>query len=178
MGSLKKINNLFIKDIFHGYCLKRQSLSPEPSFSGSEWNRSRTETQRMTENDIGTIVVGAAIAVHRELGPGLLETVYEVTLARELDERGLTVDRQVPIAIRIVESFGADLIVAGKVIVELKSVERVTAAHNKRLSRNSNNNRLVPVDNSLIFINFMSLLRAKRTDSLTNRFFLLSIWPV
>jgi len=38
--------------------------------------------------------------------------------------------------------------------------------------------RLVPVDNSLIFINFMSLLRAKRTDSLTNRFFLLSIWPV
>ena len=66
----------------------QQSISPEPSFSGSEWNRSRTETQRMTENDIGTIVVGAAIAVHRELGPGLLETVYEVTLARELDERG------------------------------------------------------------------------------------------
>jgi len=53
----------------------------------------------MTENDIGTLVVGAAIAVHRELGPGLLETVYEVTLAREIEERGLTVDRQVPIAI-------------------------------------------------------------------------------
>jgi len=53
----------------------------------------------------------------------------------------MTVDRQVPIAIRFVESFGADLIVAGKVIVELKSVERVTAAHNKRLSRNSNNNK-------------------------------------
>ncbi len=53
----------------------------------------------MTENAIGTIVVGAAIAVHRELGPGLLETVHEVTLARELEARGLTVDRQVPVAI-------------------------------------------------------------------------------
>jgi len=92
----------------------------------------------MTENAIGTLVVGAAIAVHRELGPGLLETVYEVTLARELEARGLTVDRQVPIAItykgiRFVEGFRADFIVAGKVIVELKSVERVTAAHKKQV---------------------------------------------
>ena len=44
----------------------------------------------MTENDIGTRVIEAAIAVHRELGPGLLETVYEVALARELADRGLT----------------------------------------------------------------------------------------
>jgi len=75
----------------------------------------------MTENTIGTLVVGAAIAVHRGLGPGLLETVYEVTLARELAERGLTVDRQVLIAItyqgiRFVEGLRVDLIVAGKVI--------------------------------------------------------------
>lgn len=92
----------------------------------------------MKENDIGTIVVGAAIAVHRELGPGLLETVYEVALARELVEHGLTVERQVPVAItykgiRFDEGFRADLIVAGKVIVELKSVERVTAAHKKQV---------------------------------------------
>ena len=56
-------------------------------------SRRDAEAQRMTENAIGTLVVGAAIAVHRELGPGLLETVYEVTLARELEARGLTVDR-------------------------------------------------------------------------------------
>jgi GxxExxY protein len=53
----------------------------------------------MTENEIGTILVGTAIEVHRELGPGLLETVYEVILAHELNLRGLEVKRQVPIAI-------------------------------------------------------------------------------
>ena len=50
----------------------------------------------MTENEIGTIVVEEAIAVHRELGPGLLETVYEIVLARELQNRGLSVDRMQP----------------------------------------------------------------------------------
>jgi len=92
----------------------------------------------MTENEIGTIVVGAAIAVHQELGPGLLETVYEVALERELSDRRLTVERQVPIAIRYKgirfdEGFRADIIVAGKVVLELKSVERVTAAHKKQV---------------------------------------------
>ena len=92
----------------------------------------------MTENEIGTIVVGSAIAVHRELGPGLLETVYEVVLARELQDRGLKVERQVPVAIQYKgitfdEGFRADIIVASTVIVELKSVERVTAAHKKQV---------------------------------------------
>ena len=92
----------------------------------------------MTENEIGTLVVEAAIAVHRELGPGLLETVYEVVLARELCERGLKVDRQVPVPIRYKdisfdEGFRADLVVEGKVILELKSVERVMAAHKKQV---------------------------------------------
>jgi len=73
----------------------------------------------MMENAIGTLVVSAAIAVHRELGPGLLETVDAVTLARELAARGLTVDRQVPVAItyqgiRFVEGLRADFIVAGE----------------------------------------------------------------
>ncbi len=53
----------------------------------------------MTENEIGKIVVDAAIAVHRALGPGLLETVYEIILAHELSRRGLHVDRQVSIPI-------------------------------------------------------------------------------
>jgi len=92
----------------------------------------------MTENEVGTIVIESAIAVHRELGPGLLETVYEIVLARELQDRGLTVNRQVPVSIqykgiRFDEGFRADIIVAGKVILELKSVERVTAAHKKQV---------------------------------------------
>ena len=92
----------------------------------------------MTENEIGTIVVESAIAVHRALGPGLLETVYEVVLARELQDRGLNVERQVPVAIqykeiRFDEGFRADIIVDGKVILELKSVEHVSAAHKKQV---------------------------------------------
>ena len=92
----------------------------------------------MTENEIGTIVVDSAIAAHRELGPGLLETVYEVVLAQELEGRGLKVDRQVPVAIEYKgvtfdEGFRADIIAEGKVILELKSVERVTAAHKKQV---------------------------------------------
>ena len=92
----------------------------------------------MTENDIGTIIVGVSIALHRELGPGLLESVYEIILIHELQQKGLSVQRQVPIpveyhGIRFEEGFRADLIVEGKVIVELKSVEHVTAAHKKQL---------------------------------------------
>ena len=92
----------------------------------------------MTENELGTIIVDAAIAVHRELGPGLLETVYEVALAYELQQRGLMVERQVPIPIKFKginfnEAFRADLFVENKVIVELKSVEKVTAAHKKQI---------------------------------------------
>jgi len=88
----------------------------------------------MTENEIGTRVIEAAIAVHRELGPGLLETVYEVVLARELTERGLKVVRQAPVPItckeiQFDEGFRADLIVEDRVILELKSVERVAPAH-------------------------------------------------
>jgi GxxExxY protein len=92
----------------------------------------------MTENEIGTIVVESAIALHRELGPGLLETVYEVILAHELQSRGLRVKRQVPIRIEYKgitfdEGFRADIIVEDKVILELKSVEHVTGAHKKQV---------------------------------------------
>jgi GxxExxY protein len=92
----------------------------------------------MTEKEIGRIVVDSAIAVHRELGPGLLETVYEVALAYELKHRGLSVERQVPIPIRYKdmtfdEAFRADLRVDEKLIVELKSVEQVNQAHKKQV---------------------------------------------
>lgn len=92
----------------------------------------------MHENEIGTLIVDSAVHLHRDLGPGLLETVYEVTLAAKLRKQGLSVDRQVGIAIdyedqRFDEGFRADLIVDRKVIVELKSVETVHPAHKKQV---------------------------------------------
>ena len=54
----------------------------------------------MTENEIATVIVDAALRVHRALGPGLLESVYEAALAFELRDRGLQVQRQVPIPVR------------------------------------------------------------------------------
>jgi GxxExxY protein len=92
----------------------------------------------MTENEIGRIVVDSAIAIHRALGPGLLETVYEVVLAHELRKCGVRVERQVPISIEyggvtFDEGFRADIVVEGKVVLELKSVEKTTAAHRKQI---------------------------------------------
>ena len=92
----------------------------------------------MTENEIGTIVVDAAIKVHRALGPGLLESVYEAVLARELTLRGLAVVRQKPVPIdyeglHFDEGFRADIIVEEKVILELKSIEQLHRVHYKQL---------------------------------------------
>jgi len=90
------------------------------------------------ENEVSRVIVDAALLLHREVGPGLLESVYEVLLAHELRERGLRVERQVPIPvvfrdIRFDEGFRADLIVEGLVVVELKSIETVAAVHKKQL---------------------------------------------
>ena len=92
----------------------------------------------MTENEIGDIVVECAVRLHRELGPGLLESVYEVLLTHMLQEAGLRVERQVSIpieflGIRFDEGFRADLVVEDKVILELKSVESVNKAHKKQV---------------------------------------------
>jgi GxxExxY protein len=92
----------------------------------------------MTENEIGTIILDAAIYVHRQLGPGLLESVYEAILAKEIVKRGLAVERQKPIPIQFdgmqfEEGFRADIIVENKVIIELKSVEIINPAHKKQI---------------------------------------------
>jgi len=92
----------------------------------------------MDENEIGKITVDRAVAIHRDLGPGLLESVYEAALQRTLSEQGLRVERQVPIAFeyagrRFEEGFRADLVLDGKVIVEVKSVETLKAVHKKQL---------------------------------------------
>ena len=92
----------------------------------------------MHENEIGQIVIDGALRVHRALGPGLLESVYETILAYELQGQGLAVRRQVPIpivyhTIRFDEGFRADVIVGERVLVELKSISDFTPAHRKQL---------------------------------------------
>ena len=92
----------------------------------------------MHENEIARLIVDAAYQVHTALGPGLLESVYETVLAYELEKRGLTVARQpaIPIVYQQMsfdEGFRADLLVQGKVIVELKSVEKTAPVHRKQL---------------------------------------------
>jgi GxxExxY protein len=87
----------------------------------------------MTENEIGRIVVDAAVALHRELGPGLLETVYEVLLVRKLSELGLAVERQVAVPIEYQGVRFADIIIEKKVILEIKSVGSVNNAHRKQV---------------------------------------------
>jgi len=92
----------------------------------------------ISENEIGRIIVDRSVHLHIQLGPGLLETVYEVLLAHLLKESGLKVISQVPIpieyqGIRFDEGFRADMIVEEKVIVELKSVEKVNNAHKKQV---------------------------------------------
>lgn len=92
----------------------------------------------MNENQIGTIIVEEAVRLHQELGPGLLESVYETLLAHRLQRRGLRVRRQVPVPIEFdgqvfEEGFRADLIVEDSVIVELKSVEQIHPAHKKQV---------------------------------------------
>ncbi|MBE2238879.1 MAG: GxxExxY protein [Caldilineaceae bacterium] len=82
------------------------------------------------ENEIGRIIVDRAVRLHKTLGPGLLESVYEVILAQQLQQAGLKVQRQAPDPIRFdgiqfEEGLRADIIVENKVIVELKSVERI-----------------------------------------------------
>jgi GxxExxY protein len=92
----------------------------------------------LNENEIGTIIIETAINVHRGLGPGLLESVYETVLYYKLIDSGLFVEKQVPIplvfeGISFHEGFRADLIVENKVIIEIKSVERIANVHKKQL---------------------------------------------
>lgn len=92
----------------------------------------------MTENEAAREVVDAAFKVHTRLEPGLLESVYERVMEFELNRRGISVERQIPIPVvydnvSFEEGFRADLIVESLVIVELKSVEIVANIHKKQL---------------------------------------------
>ena len=92
----------------------------------------------MEPNEITAQIVDAAYKIHTQLGPGLLETVYEVALAHELKKRGLRVRRQVPVPIefdglKFDEGFRIDLLVEETVAAEIKSVERNHPVHPKQL---------------------------------------------
>jgi GxxExxY protein len=92
----------------------------------------------MTENEIARQIVDAAFKIHTKFGPGRLETAYEAILAYELKKRGLRVKLQQPIPIwyeeiKLEVGYRADLIVEDKVIIELKSVERIAPVHQKQL---------------------------------------------
>ena len=100
--------------------------------------RRKAHKEEIMENQTATVVVDAALGIHKALGPGLLESVYEVALYHELIKRGLEVERQVPVTFvfdgnRYDEGFRIDLLVAGCVIVELKSAEEVHPIHKKQL---------------------------------------------
>jgi GxxExxY protein len=84
------------------------------------------------------VVVDCAMSIHKDLGPGLLETVYEAILEKKLANAGLEVQRQVPVPLQyegleFKEGFRADLIVDDRVIVEVKAVEDVVKAHKRQL---------------------------------------------
>jgi iron complex transport system substrate-binding protein len=92
----------------------------------------------MDENTIAACVINRALDIHKEVGPGLLESVYEILLADALEQGGLTVERQKSIPIhfrgkRFDEGFRADLVVGGTVLIELKSVETLARVHKKQV---------------------------------------------
>jgi iron complex transport system substrate-binding protein len=89
-------------------------------------------------NDITKAIVDSAYKLHCALGPGMAETVYELVLTKELERRGLRADRQVPISInydgiQLENVCRADIVVEQRVILEIKSVERLAPVHPKQL---------------------------------------------
>ncbi len=93
---------------------------------------------KLNINQITEGIIGAAINVHRELGPGLLESAYEACLVYELMEHGFTVERQKSLPItykgkQVNCGYRIDLLVEGQVIVELKAVDRLEPIHDARL---------------------------------------------
>jgi iron complex transport system substrate-binding protein len=92
----------------------------------------------MEVEGIATIVVDEAFRIHRDLGPGLLESVYEVVLAKALQKRGLRVERQKPVSfefdgVRFDEGLRIDILVDGTLVIELKSVETLAPVHFKQV---------------------------------------------
>jgi len=106
---------------------------------GEQSESKHTEiTEGVIHRDLTETIIGGAITVHKELGPGLLESVYEKCLAFELADRGLSVTTQKEIPVRYKNltfdcSFRADLIVENKVLLELKSIDQLMPIHTSQV---------------------------------------------
>ncbi len=92
----------------------------------------------MVDDPLTRSVIGAAIEVHRNLGPGLLESIYETCFADELERRGIRFTRQVPLDIeykgkRLDGGLRIDLLIEDRVVIELKAVDQVNAVHEAQL---------------------------------------------
>ncbi len=92
----------------------------------------------MDEKTLSGEVIGAAIEVHRALGPGLLESAYELALERELQLRGLGVERQKPVFLEykgtsLGDAFRMDILVSGALVVEIKAVDQILPVHEAQL---------------------------------------------
>ncbi|HVH38610.1 MAG TPA: GxxExxY protein [Gemmatimonadaceae bacterium] len=100
--------------------------------------RGRSQGRAVLEDPLTEAVIGAAIAVHRVVGPVMLESVYEACLRHELDKRGLGFETQVTLpvtydGVRLNAHYRIDLVVAGELVVELKCVEKVLPVHRAQL---------------------------------------------
>ncbi|HQS70290.1 MULTISPECIES: GxxExxY protein [unclassified Novosphingobium] len=92
----------------------------------------------VTIDDLSAAVIEEAIGIHRQIGPGLFESVYEAVLFGRLEARGLQVERQVPVGVNLDgtfydAAFRIDLLVGGRLIVEIKAVDQLSKAHAKQL---------------------------------------------
>jgi len=116
----------------------------------------------MEINELTELIIGCAYRVHKELGAGFLEKVYENALKIELDASGLDVNQQYPISVnyhgQVIGDFYADLIIEGIVIIELKAVQKLAKEHEVQLV---NYLAATGIDNGLL-INFGSSVEVKR----------------
>ena len=92
----------------------------------------------MTHNELSGVILEAAIEIHRRLGPGLLESVYQIILAHELVKRGLSVKMEIPIPLvwdnlHFDVGFRADMVVNDLILIELKCVEEIARVHKKQV---------------------------------------------
>jgi GxxExxY protein len=113
-------------------------LSESPSRPASD-RTPRLPAMGVVPSDLCTAVIGAALELHRQLGPGLLAVVYEVILARQLRQLGFSVDRQSPVPVtyeglRWEEGFRADLLIGGRLVVEVVSESGLAEDHERRLA--------------------------------------------
>lgn len=149
--------------IFQTRSARKESAEPDTTI--------RTNTPAMKTNDLTYAIIGAAYKVHKELGPGLLENIYEEALAYQLTSEGLIIERQVPLpvyycGIKLDCDYRLDILVNKQVIVELKSVRTVSDIFKKQLLTYLRISRLAVG----LLINFNEVNLTKGISRIVNNF--------